>query len=62
MNGVLKRMKGEELLLLAVLGNARIRHEVDDELDRRATNERYWIRDFWAGRLFAMRKPVARAA
>jgi hypothetical protein len=66
MNGVLKRMKGEELLLLAVSGNARVRHEVDGELDRRARpgrSERDRLSDFfWAGRNLAMRHSAIQAA
>lgn len=33
----LKRCTREQLLIVAVLGNARMRRRVDDELDRRAT-------------------------
>lgn len=65
MNGILKRMKGEELLTLAVSGNTRVRHEVNDELDRRAwpvQSESDRVRDFWAGRNLAMRKSAALAA
>ena len=62
---ILKRMNGEELLLLKILNGKSVSSSIGAELDRRAmlgTPLSHNTEDFWAGRSFAMRHPLQVAA
>ena len=62
---VLKRMSGEEMLLLRILKGQAVRPEIETELDRRAhlgSTLRRKAEAYWAGRHPAMRHSARLAA
>ncbi len=65
MHEVLKRMSGEELLLLRILNGESVQAAIDLELDRRASGgpgRPGRIEEFWAGRNHAARRSARLAA
>jgi len=63
MNEILKRMNGEELLLLRILNGSSVQPAIDAELDRRARGGPHAAREeFWAGRNMAHRRSALQAA
>lgn len=64
---ILKRMSGEELLLMRILKGDGVGPVVEDELKRRASSAgwtRRYRKDeaYWTGRTFAMRRSARLAA
>ncbi len=65
MSEILKKMTGEGLLLVAILGSKGVRKAVDTELDRRTLMGMRPDRrseTYWAGRTFANRHSARMAA
>lgn len=65
MSEIMKRMSGEELLLLRILGDESARAGIEAELDHRAMAgalRRYRTEQYWAGRNFAARHSARLAA
>ena len=62
---VLKRMSGEELLMMRIFDRKSNSGKIENELDRRAHfggPEYSKTEDYWAGRTFAMRRMLRKAA
>lgn len=63
---IVKRMSGEEMLLMRIFKSDRVGPVIENELDRRALSNpiprRRWTENDWAGRTFAMRRSARLAA